>query len=174
MRRAWSQQAVSEICLTAQEFAYMVARSITKQEICAMSTFFQGELLIKLVALHSKIQRLLVGPLSCHGISLTEYLVLRQLHQSPNKKLRRIDLAQQVGLSASGVTRLLNPMQKVGLISKEEVARDARVSLVTLTSTGENILKDANISFDQTAQSFLEQINAKEQSNLLKITDALL
>lgn len=139
-----------------------------------MSTFSQGELLIKLVALHSKIQRLLVGPLSCHGISLTEYLVLRQLHQSPNKKLRRIDLAQQVGISASGVTRLLNPMQKVGLISKEEVARDARVSLVTLTSTGENILKDASISFDQTAQSFLEQINAKEQSNLLKITDALL
>jgi DNA-binding MarR family transcriptional regulator len=79
-----------------------------------------------------------------------------------------------VGLSASGVTRLLNPMQKVGLISKEEVARDARVSLVTLTSTGENILKQASTSFDQTARSFLEQINGKEQSNLLKITDALL
>lgn len=139
-----------------------------------MSKSSQDELLIKLIALHTRIQRRLAGPLSCHGISFTEYLVLRQLHQTSDKKLRRVDLAQQVGLSASGVTRLLNPMQKIGLVSKEEVARDARISLVTLTSAGENILKDANTSFHQVAQSFMEPITARDQSNLLKITDALL
>src|SRR5690554_2688095 len=93
---------VSEACLIAQAIAYIVVGSSTKQETCAMSEPSQAELLIKLVALHSRVQRLLVGPLSCHGISFTEYLVLRQLHRTPDKKLRRIDLAQQVGLSASG------------------------------------------------------------------------
>ncbi len=139
-----------------------------------MSTSSQGELVIKLIALHTRIQRQLARPLSGHGISLTEFLVLRQLHQAPDKKLRRIDLAEQVGLSASGVTRLLNPMQKVGLVSKEEVARDARVSLVTLTSAGENVFKDASTSFNHVALSIMEPIASKDQSNLHKIADLLL
>ncbi len=139
-----------------------------------MPTSPQGELLIKLIALHTRIQKQLAGPLSVHGISFTEFLVLRQLRQAPDRKLRRVDLAQQVGLSASGVTRLLNPMQKIGLVSKEDAARDARVSLVTLTSAGENILKDATTTFNHVAQSFLDAIAGKDQNHLLKITNSLL
>lgn len=139
-----------------------------------MSTSSESELLTKLIALQTKIQGQLVGPLSCHGISFTEYLVLRQLSRAPDKKLRRIDLAQQVGLSASGVTRLLNPMQKVGLISKEELERDARVSLVALTPAGENIFKDATASFNQVAESFMAPIARKDQRSLLEIADSLL
>lgn len=134
-----------------------------------MSISKQAELLIHLVELHTRIQKRLGGPLSFHGISLTEYLVLRQLHQAPNKKLRRIDLAQQVGLSASGVTRLLNPMQKVGLVKKEEVERDARVSLVALTDGGERILKEADITVDATATSMVGSIEESEQEAVLRI-----
>ncbi|MGD8175305.1 MarR family winged helix-turn-helix transcriptional regulator [Marinimicrobium sp. ARAG 43.8] len=139
-----------------------------------MSLSSQGELLIKLLTLNTRIQKRLAGPLSCHGISVTEYLVLRRLYHAPGRKLRRVDLAQLVGLSPSGVTRLLNPMQKVGLISKEKVERDARISLVTLTDAGENIFKDANISFDQVAQSLTESIGDKDQKNLLKAVELLL
>lgn len=144
----------------------------SSENVMPIST--QGELLLKLTALHAKNQRQLAGPLSCHGISFSEYLVLRQLYLAPGKKLRRVDLAQQVGLSASGVTRLLNPMEKTGLISKEEAARDARVSLVSLTSAGERVLKDADVSFDQVAQSVLEPLNCEDQNNLLRMADELL
>lgn len=133
----------------------------------------RGELLIKVIALHTNLQKRLAGPLSCHGISLTEYLVLRALHQATDRKLRRVDLAQQVGLSASGVTRLLNPMQKVGLINKEEVARDARVSLVTLTAAGAKIFREATLTFEQLAHAFLEPITGKDEENLLRIMDML-
>lgn len=133
-----------------------------------------GETIIKLINIHTRIQRQLGGSLSYHGISVTEYLVLMQLRQAPDKKLRRIDLAQQVGFSASGITRLLNPMQKIGLVMKEDAARDARVSLVALTSAGEKILKDADAAFDQVAQSFLGPLGSKEQSKLLQIIDSLL
>lgn len=139
-----------------------------------MTTSSHSELLITLAALHAKVQRRLAGPLSFHGISFTEYQVLRHLHQAPEKKLRRVDLAQGVGLSPSGVTRLLNPMQKLGLIDKEEAARDARVSLVTLTVAGETILNDADVAFDHVAQSCMEPLTGEDQRHLLRIMSSLL
>lgn len=129
----------------------------------------QAELMLNLINLHTRIQKRLLGPLSLHGISVTEFLVLRQLANAPDKKLRRIDLAQQVGLSASGVTRLLDPMQKIGLVDKEETERDARVSLVTLTKTGERILNDAKVTFDQVAKGLLGQLSAADQAVLARM-----
>lgn len=129
----------------------------------------QAELMLNLINLHTRIQKRLLGPLSLHGISVTEFLVLRQLANAPDKKLRRIDLAQQVGLSASGVTRLLDPMQKIGLVDKEETERDARVSLVTLTKTGERILNDAKVTFDQVAKGLLGQLSASDQAVLARM-----
>jgi DNA-binding MarR family transcriptional regulator len=126
----------------------------------------QSELLLTLINVNTRIQKRLLGPLSLHGISVTEYQVLRQLNLAPGKKLRRIDLANDVGLSASGITRLLAPMQKIGLVAKEDAERDARVSLVALTSSGERILNDASTTFDQTAKNILEALNDSEQSVL--------
>jgi DNA-binding MarR family transcriptional regulator len=140
----------------------------------AMSHLAEAELLIALTQLQNKVEKTLGGPLSAHGISLTDYLVLRRLYQAPQKKLRRIDLAQGVGLSASGVTRLLNPMQKIGLVDKEESARDARVSLVSLSKAGERTYKEAEVSFNQTAQDLFARLADKDQATLQRIVDALL
>jgi DNA-binding MarR family transcriptional regulator len=139
-----------------------------------MTAIKQSTLLIGLINLNTRLEKSLSGPLSLHGISLTEYMVLRQLAQAPEQKLRRIDLAQQVGLSASGVTRLLNPMEKTGLIDKEQVERDARVSLVTLTSAGKKILTDASATFEQTAQSVLQPLKQKDCSELQRLISALM
>ena len=139
-----------------------------------MTAIKQSTLLISLINLNTRLEKSLSGPLSLHGISLTEYMVLRQLAQAPEQKLRRIDLAQQVGLSASGVTRLLNPMEKTGLIDKEQVERDARVSLVTPTSAGKKILNDASATFEQTAQSVLQPLKQKDCSELQRLISALM
>jgi DNA-binding MarR family transcriptional regulator len=133
-----------------------------------------GELLLKLANLHTKFLKRLSGPLSAHGISFTEYQVLLQLREAPEGKLRRIDLAEQVGLSASGITRVLNPMQKIGLVNKEENARDARVSLVTLSSAGKKIFREASTSFEQTAEELFKGISSKEVAALTGLARALL
>lgn len=138
-----------------------------------ITTTPEGELVITLANLQNRIQKRLGGALSLHGISFTEYLVLRRLRQAPGNKLRRIDLAQSVGLSASGVTRLLNPMQKIGLVKKEEAARDARVSLVALTEAGGKIMEDADVSFNQAAQELLAPLGDEARAALSGITDAL-
>ena len=139
-----------------------------------MSTCPEGELLIKLANLQTRIQKRLSSALAPHGISFTEYLVLFQLNQAPGKTMRRIDLAEKVGLSASGVTRLLNPMQKIGLVKKEENARDARVSLVALTGTGNTIFQDAETSFNQAAEALLTAIDNKDQAALSGLVNVLL
>lgn len=134
----------------------------------------ETDMVIMLTNLNNKLQKRLSGPLSTHGISFTEYLLLRQLFLSPNKKLRRIDLAESVGLSASGVTRLLNPMEKIGLVEKEDAPRDARVSLVALTLVGEGIFQDADRTFSEVAKNMLSPLNQKEQNTLFTLAGNLL
>lgn len=124
------------------------------------------ELVLSMINLHSKIQRRIGGPLSAHGLGLTEFMVLRQLHAAPNQKMRRVDLAERVGLSPSGITRLLNPMEKIGLIQKETNNRDARVSLVGLSSAGKRILKDAQPVFVNAAAELLAPLDSREQELL--------
>lgn len=131
-----------------------------------MTLSARSELLVALINLNTRIQKRLLGPLSLHGISFSEYQVLRQLSLAPGQKLRRIDLANDIGLSASGITRMLAPMEKIGLVVKQEAERDARVSLVALTASGERILNDANLSFEQTAETILGALSKSRQAEL--------
>jgi len=107
---------------------------------------------------------------SIHGISFTEYMVLFHLQNSNTKSMRRVDLAQNLGLTASGVTRLVSPMEKIGLIQKEINKRDARVSLVKISPSGERVLNDATISLGEVSNFLLKNINS---SNLKKSLDIL-
>ena len=99
------------------------------------------EFLLNLSKLNSKIYRKLDA--SLWGIWFNDFIVLYYLNQAIDKKLRRIDLAEKVGLTASGVTRLLLPMEKIWLVSKEVNQFDARVSYVVLDKWWEMKLEEA-------------------------------
>ena len=99
------------------------------------------EFLLNLSKLNSKIYRKLDS--SLWGIWFNDFIVLYYLNQSMDKKLRRIDLAEKVWLTASGVTRLLLPMEKIWLVSKEVNQFDARVSYVVLAKWWETKLEEA-------------------------------
>lgn len=99
------------------------------------------EFLLNLSKLNSKIYRKLDA--SLWWIWFNDFIVLYYLNQAIDKKLRRIDLAEKVGLTASGVTRLLLPMEKIWLVSKEVNQFDARVSYVVLAKWWETKLEEA-------------------------------
>ena len=126
----------------------------------------ESGLVINILGLYSKIQKRIGGALSAHGIGITEYLVLNQLYASPTQTMRRSDLAERVGLSPSGVTRLINPMEKIGLVEKEDSPRDARVSLVTLSASGRQVYEEAKVSFAH-ASAFLFEPLEDEQLGAL-------
>ncbi len=124
------------------------------------------DLILSLAALQSQMLRQIDQCLYVHGISFSEFQVMYYLNGKPNKCMRRIDLAEHVGLSASGVTRLLNPMEKNRLVKKEANPRDARVSLVKLSRPGEQLLADATISFEQAAEKIFKPLSAKKIDQL--------
>ena len=139
-----------------------------------MTISTDSEILLTLTQLQSRIQKRLDGALSIHGVSFTEFQVMRSLAQSPDMTMKRVHLADSVGLTASGVTRLLAPMEKIGLVSKQANARDARVSLVKLTTTGSNLLKDLESTLDRTAESLLSGLKQMQKSRLMEAADMLL
>ena len=77
------------------------------------------------------------------GLWLNDFIVLYHLNSVEGNKLRRIDLADKVWLTASWITRLLLPMEKIWLVSKETNVSDARVSFVLLAPGWKNLLVDA-------------------------------
>jgi DNA-binding MarR family transcriptional regulator len=71
-----------------------------------------------------------------HGLTLNDYEVLLQLYFAPEQAMRRVDIARAVLLTASGITRLLDGLERSGLVEKKACSTDARVSYATLTETG--------------------------------------
>ena len=132
------------------------------------------QLILKIANLESHLSKRLEHQLSIHGISFTEFLVMHHLSISPTYSLRRIELAEKVNLSASGVTRLLQPMEKIGLVEKEANKRDARVSLVKLSETGKTIYAEAEYSVNQHAIQLTKALNDKQRSHLLTSIEAML
>ncbi|GAA0410710.1 hypothetical protein GCM10009133_19020 [Cocleimonas flava] len=124
--------------------------------------------------LNTKLQKGVEGQLSLHGISFTEFMIMHQLMQAPNHTLRRIELADQISITASGVTRVLAPMEKIKLVEKQANPRDARVSLVKLTEAGERIYTEALVSFEHSAESLMSNVSAGQLDEMLKLSGKLL
>lgn len=99
------------------------------------------KLLMNMAIAHAVVSRKFDGRLGSLGF--TEFLILHHLDRSAEGRMRRVDLAEAVGLTASGVTRLLAPMEKIGLVRREADASDARVSFVTIAQGGRRMLRES-------------------------------
>lgn len=77
-----------------------------------------------------------------YGASFSEFVILRAVEAGGPNGIRRVDLAEQVALSVSGITRALAPLEKLGYIEHQEEELDARVRKVVLTKSGRELFKD--------------------------------
>lgn len=91
------------------------------------------------------------------GISLAEYRLLRALGDAPGSQASRVDLAQAVGLTPSGVTRALRPMEKLSIVSTVKSKRDARLAIAALTPAGRELLDDASGVVNDTMHSVFKR-----------------
>jgi MarR family transcriptional regulator, 2-MHQ and catechol-resistance regulon repressor len=78
-----------------------------------------------------------------HGLTINDYGCLLLLSRAGEQGMRRIDLATQLQLSPSGITRLLDRLEDQGFVGKGECKEDARVSYAILTEAGLEKLKEA-------------------------------
>lgn len=71
-----------------------------------------------------------------HGLPLSSYDVLVNLEGAPNRQMRMSELAAAVLLSRSGLTRLVERLERDGLLIRADCPDDARGSLAVLTDAG--------------------------------------
>jgi DNA-binding MarR family transcriptional regulator len=132
------------------------------------------KLVMDLSSLQAKMLKRLESQLSVHGISFTEFQVMARLNGAPEKTMRRIELAESISLSASGVTRLLAPMEKRKMVQRQVNARDARVSLVQLSDVGEELFKDSLVTYEHAAAAFMQALDSGQLDQMNKLTEKLL
>jgi DNA-binding MarR family transcriptional regulator len=81
-----------------------------------------------------------------HGLTISDYEVLLRLARAPETRMRRVDLAEQVLLTASGVTRLLDGLERDGFVERGSCETDRRVVYAILTDPGLAKLREASAS----------------------------
>ena len=108
-----------------------------------------------------------------HGIGLTEYMVLDSLMCAPNQALRRIDIAEALARTASGITRILLPMEKLGLVCKDINQRDARVSLVKITPAGQELFQHATTTLEAKSVALLKNIDSKSADKFIALLNSI-
>ncbi|MET8336672.1 MarR family transcriptional regulator [Streptosporangium canum] len=102
---------------------------------------------------------LLVG----HDLALASYDVLTQLSEAPGRRLRMNDLADRVLLSRSGLTRLVDRLQRDGLVEREACDSDARGLFAVLTDDGAVRLAEATPTYLRGIRAqFLDVLDAGE------------
>ncbi len=111
---------------------------------------------------------------SVHGLGLTELLLLMNLDRAPLRRMRRVDLAAALAMSQSSVTRMVLPLEKIGLVARETDQRDARVGYVVLTDTGRERVTEAVATLDQMSEAlFVDRWTGDEVQTLADLLGRL-
>lgn len=135
---------------------------------------------IRLLRAHAALTRELDARLeAAHGLSLRDYDVLVQLYFAPEHRMRRVDIARTVILSPSGITRLLEGLERVGWVEKHRCEDDNRVTWAVLTAEGLTKFKAAQEThLADIAELFSSRFDEEEHGLLaemlgrLKLADA--
>jgi DNA-binding MarR family transcriptional regulator len=102
-----------------------------------------------------------------HGLPLTSYEVLLQIADSPTGTLRMSDIAERVLLSRSGMTRLVDRLERDGLVRRRTCPSDLRGQNAELTERGREVFADARTThLAGVRQHFLERFDEHELETL--------
>ena len=130
---------------------------------------------VRFLRAHAAVTRQLSARLeSEHGLTLSDYDVLVQLYSAPERALRRVDIARAVLLTASGITRLLDGLERAGWVEKRACASDARVSYAALTTAGEQKFEAAQASHRADVEElFASRFSPEEREQLAELLGRL-
>ena len=104
-----------------------------------------------------------------HGLGVSDFAALHAIDKAPGQKLRRVDLAQRLALTPSGVTRLLGPLERRGIVTREEGGHDARATFAVLTKSGRALVKDATATVSGIAQHILGSLGERDRAAFAKL-----
>lgn len=130
---------------------------------------------VGLLRAHASAMRRFNGDLmSAHGLTLNDYEVLLHLARAPERMLRRVDLAKSVLLTPSGITRLLEGLERAGYVERASCPSDARVTYALLSDEGYEKLRQASATHvDGIRSHFAERFSPEELETLAGLLSRL-
>lgn len=138
-----------DYCVTSHVYVSILRMKTTRKE--------PQQLALSFAAAWHRLERRLSNSLSAvRGISLAEYRLLRTLAEAHDMQASRVDLAYAMGVTPSGVTRALRPLEKLGMVTTVKSERDARLAIATLTPAGREVVDDASMVVDDSMTSLLK------------------
>jgi DNA-binding MarR family transcriptional regulator len=113
--------------------------------------------------------------LAAHELPLTSYEVLINLQAAPNRRRRMAELADGVLLSRSGMTRLVDRLEREGLLERDPCTDDGRGTFAVLTDKGEALLAEARRThLDGVRERFLQHFEPDELRTFAALWDRVL
>jgi DNA-binding MarR family transcriptional regulator len=124
---------------------------------------------------HSAISRQLERDLAAgHALTLSDYDVLLQLSHAPDQRLRPVEIARAVLLTRSGITRLIQGLERAGYVERMECPGDARGFLVALTPPGLELVRRARTThLERVAELFSDRYSDDELETLAELLERL-
>jgi DNA-binding MarR family transcriptional regulator len=102
-----------------------------------------------------------------HDMPLSSYEVLLYLNDSPEGRMRMSELADSVLLSRSGLTRLVDRLERQGLLKRERCESDARGLFAEITQEGRKAFAEARKThLDGVRRVFLNRFSRDELRTL--------
>lgn len=124
-----------------------------------------------LMEVHQGLVDRMSGTFAAHGMSSNEFEILIRVGRSPGQRLRMSDLATQTSLTTSGVTRVVDRLEKNGLVARTSCDSDRRGTWAAITDDGlerlDATVRDHLVDIDRWYTGIL----SSEQ--LVAVTDAL-
>jgi DNA-binding MarR family transcriptional regulator len=128
-----------------------------------------------LLRAHASLAKLLDAELEDqHGLPMTSYEVLHFLAGSERGRMRMCDLAEQAQMSRSGLTRLVDRLERDGLLERCSCEHDARGAYACLTASGRERLCEARSTHRSVVREhFLSRFSAQELSSLAELWERI-
>jgi DNA-binding MarR family transcriptional regulator len=109
-----------------------------------------------------------------HALTINDFEALLRLAHAEDGRMRRVDLADELMLTASGVTRLLEGLEAEGFVERASCASDRRVVYAVITEAGREKLHDAADSHIAAVRAlFEERFDAAELAQLTELLGRL-
>ncbi len=124
------------------------------------------ETLLALAAAHARAVRVL----EVRGLSFAELRLLVPLLAADDGR-RPTELAHELHLTASGVTRALLPLERRGIVERRRDPGDARASLALLTGAGRTLVAEALEDAGERASRLLRRLNVGQAKQLQRLLD---
>ena len=121
-----------------------------------------------LLRVHTALVKALDAELTAaHDLPLSSYEVLITLESAPGHKRRMAELADSVLLSRSGMTRLVDRLEREGLLARDTCTDDGRGCFAVLTDRGEELLSKARAThLEGVRERFLRHFEPAEHEQM--------